>query len=152
MKIRALDHCDLESVTELDHLCFPPGIAFPRDLFEQCILDDYCECFGIEADGGLAAFAVISFPGPRVVNIITIDVHPGYRGKGMADALMAEIFRIASINDVRRIVLQVSVDNRPAIALYEKHGFAIKAELQNYYSDGKHAFLMERPVESEQAE
>jgi ribosomal-protein-alanine N-acetyltransferase len=152
MKIRPLDYSDLDSVTELDHLCFPPGIAFPRHLFEQCILDEYCECFGIETDGLLAAFAVISFPGPYAVNIITIDVHPEYRGAGMADTLMAEIFRIARINDIRRILLQVSVDNQPAITLYEKHGFAIKATLTDYYSDGKDALLMDRLVESDQAQ
>jgi ribosomal-protein-alanine N-acetyltransferase len=106
---------------------------------------------GIERDGKLAAFAVINRAGPHALQIITIDVLPGFRRRGMADALMREAMATARHNGIRRIVLQAATDNDPAIALYKKWGFTIRAVLPDYYGRGKDAFLMDREMGEEWA-
>jgi ribosomal protein S18 acetylase RimI-like enzyme len=40
------------------------------------------------------------------------------------------------------------VDNQPAIRMYLKHGFAIRATIEGYYGADRHAYVMEKAVES----
>jgi ribosomal-protein-alanine N-acetyltransferase len=89
---------------------------------------------------------VIVRSGPHALQIITIDVLPEFRRQGMADALMQQAMDTARQNGIRRIVLQAATDNDPAIALYQKWGFTIRAVLPNYYGKGKDAFLMDREM------
>ncbi len=144
--IRQLSIADLEVVTAIDRVCFPPRVAFPKELFEECLDRDDILSLGIERDGALAAFAVIVRSGPHALQIITIDVLPEFRRQGMADALMQQAMDTARQNGIRRIVLQAATDNDPAIALYQKWGFTIRAVLPNYYGKGKDAFLMDREM------
>ncbi|HUT54210.1 MAG TPA: GNAT family N-acetyltransferase [bacterium] len=146
MTIRDLSLSDLDAVTAIDRVCFPPPVAFPRELFEECLDRNDTLSLGIERDGRLAAFAVINRSGPSALQIITIDVLPEFRRQGLADALMQEAMAAARANGIKRIVLQAAVDNDPAIALYKKWGFRIKAVLPDYYGQGKDAFLMDREI------
>jgi len=146
MSIRDLTISDLDSIAELDRLCFPPPIAFSRHMFEECLTSDYCQCFGLKKDHKLVAFAVIAFSGIDSIQIITVDVHPAHRRAGIADSLMAEIEARARAEEVHRISLQVSVDNEIAILLYEKWGFEVKARINDYYGRGKNAYHMDRSL------
>lgn len=146
MAIRDLSLSDLDVITEIDQLCFPPGIAFDREVFEYCLSQEFCRGFGVEREGRLAAFAIINFTGPRSMQIVTIDVLPEHRGQGLARTIMSEIEGAARGHDVRRIVLQVSTQNETAIALYQKWGFQIKSVLPDYYARGMDAFLMDKKI------
>jgi len=148
MSLRDLSPDDLEAITELDAICFPAGTAFPRETFAECLDSPDCQCFGAEQAGKIIAFAVLFFSGPRAAQIITIDVHPDYRRQGLATLLMAEIEKRAKKEGVVRIVLQVAPDNDPALALYQKWGFAIKSVLRDYYGPRKNAYLMDKTFES----
>jgi ribosomal protein S18 acetylase RimI-like enzyme len=46
------------------------------------------------------------------------------RGKGVGDALIEAIFEEAA-KEVEQITLTVNAENKPAIALYERHGFRV---------------------------
>jgi len=144
MKLRPHGISDLDAVAALDRLCFSPETAFSRDVFESCLAAATCRNFGIERERELIAFAVLHFPGPHAAHLFTLDVHPDFRRQGLADALMAEIEKRARAGAVRRIALQVAVDNEPAIALYQKWGFSIRTVLKNYYGRGKDAYLMDK--------
>jgi putative acetyltransferase len=53
-----------------------------------------------------------------------ISVHPDYQGRGVGDALITAILDLADRwMGVRRVQLEVYVDNERAQALYRKHGF-----------------------------
>ncbi len=49
-------------------------------------------------------------------------VRAKYRGKGVGDALISAILEHAA-QRIEQIKLTVNADNKPAIALYERHGF-----------------------------
>jgi ribosomal-protein-alanine N-acetyltransferase len=142
--IRPLGRADLDAVHRLDALCFPPDIAFPREAFESCIADPRCDCFGIGGPPGLLAFAVVYPQGPRGLQIVTLDVHPNHRRRGLGQALMNEIEARARRDGRRRIYLQVAVDNQPARALYKKFGFTARTILPDYYGPRLHAWLMDK--------
>jgi ribosomal-protein-alanine N-acetyltransferase len=131
-------------MTAIDRVCFPPGIAFPRELFADCLAHSEFQGWGVEAEGRLVAFSVLCYAGPRVAHIITIDVLPDYRRLGIADALMGEIERSARERRLRRMVLQVEVENPEALALYRKWNYQPKSILPDYYGPGLDAFMMDK--------
>ena len=74
------------------------------------------------ADGGLAgALAFLSPPG--LLEISRLFVAPTHFKKGFASRLLREIERYAEPG--HRIIVSTAAANRPAIALYEKHGYRI---------------------------
>lgn len=148
MKLRKLLRSDLDRAAQLDRLCFPPDIAFPRDLFEECVEHPDCQCRAMDGEEELAAFYVLHRRGSHVSQIITIDVHPEHRRKGIADLLMEDIMKTAAEGGITRIILQVAIDNAPAISLYEKWGFVRKSLLPDYYGPGLDAYLMDRIEEN----
>lgn len=58
-----------------------------------------------------------------LLHISRLAVRPGHRRRGLAKALMAACGPWAAARGATRCVLQVAVDNAPALALYEALGF-----------------------------
>jgi putative acetyltransferase len=64
---------------------------------------------------------------------IGMGVHDDYRGRGIGTALLTELLDAADHwLGLKRIELTVFVDNAPAVALYERHGFRIEGTLAAY--------------------
>ena len=100
-----------------------------------------------EVDGTIVG--LINFKnGPRTriahQGALGMNVHPDWRGRGIGDALLAELLAWArACPVVEKVGLAVVVSNEPARRLYEKHGFieegrrvrAIKYEEGRYEDD-----------------
>jgi ribosomal-protein-alanine N-acetyltransferase len=54
---------------------------------------------------------------------------------GIADGLVRELIRCAASQTASAILLEVRESNRPALGLYEKHGFREVGRRRAYYSD-----------------
>lgn len=69
-----------------------------------------------------------------------MGVHDDFAGRGVGTALLSILIDTADKwHDIRRIELNVFVDNAPAIRLYEKFGFVHEGTLrQNAYRDGQY--------------
>ena len=81
------------------------------------------------------------------INITNVAVHPDYRRRGLADALMQAMksefdSRKAGGEDIIGITLEVRQSNTAAIKLYEKYGFKAEGVRKGYYSDGEDALIM----------
>ena len=55
--------------------------------------------------------------------IANVAVDPAYRRQGIGDRLIERLTEIAAERGLSFMTLEVRAGNRPAIALYEKHGF-----------------------------
>ncbi|MCA9269958.1 MAG: GNAT family N-acetyltransferase [Planctomycetales bacterium] len=64
-----------------------------------------------------------SFQAMPLVNIHDFVVHESVRGQGVGRALMQHVFALARERGCCRVTLEVQVDNRPAMRLYESCGF-----------------------------
>jgi len=67
--------------------------------------------------------------------ILSIGILPDYRGRALASQLMSAVFAQATADDIREIFLEVRADNRAAIGLYLKCGFAQVGRRKDYYGD-----------------
>jgi ribosomal-protein-alanine N-acetyltransferase len=81
----------------------------------------------------LFGFIIATKLPPDGYNIVTIDVDPGFRRRGIGTELLKVMKGILQNNEIRMLSLQVSVDNTPAIDFYQKHGFTIVKTLARYY-------------------
>jgi ribosomal protein S18 acetylase RimI-like enzyme len=62
------------------------------------------------------------------LGVMAVEVAPDHRRQGLAAAIMAALCSWGAEHGARRGYLQVSADNAPAIALYEKLGYRIHHE------------------------
>ena len=67
------------------------------------------------------------------IEIIALLVDVSYRRIGLAKSLLEELRKIALKKQLLKIILEVSILNKSAIALYEKIGFIEVAIRKNYY-------------------
>ena len=84
----------------------------------------------IEEDASLLLYSEDQIVGFMKINIYNIGgfvngigTHPDYRRKGLAKMLMTASIVRAAKNGLKNLVLEVDIENRQAIALYEKLGF-----------------------------
>ncbi len=124
-------------VADLHKLCFPHkpwGVDDFRDLKKS----------GCEIVASENAFIVW-----RTVldesEIITIGVHPDMRGAGIAIAMLGIMESEVKKTGAKKIFLEVSAENLPAINLYKKCGF-IQNGLRPKYYDGVDAILMQKDI------
>lgn len=136
---------DFQTVCAIDRSCFPPGIAYsPGDI--ALALDNYAFAIVWEEDRRVVAFVLAVNDRPNRGRIITIDVLPEYRQKGVGGALMAEAHRRLKQMGATRVLLETSVENAPAIAFYQRFGYVTVRRLPRYYLGKADAFLMAKDL------
>lgn len=78
------------------------------------------------------------------VHVTNIAVHPGWRRRGIARALLASLLEDARHRAARVIGLEVRPSNSEARALYDSFGFQAVGRRKGYYYDtGEDALVME---------
>ncbi len=71
----------------------------------------------------------------REAEILTLGVLPENRGCSAATFLLEEGFKYLRAQSVNRIFLEVSINNMPALKLYQTTGFAEIGRRPNYYQE-----------------
>jgi len=75
-------------------------------------------------------------------NILMIAVKKEFQGKGYGKLLLDSFIKAAKEKGAKKIFLEVSTENKPALKLYKKSGFKILSKRKRYYKNGDDAFLM----------
>jgi ribosomal-protein-alanine N-acetyltransferase len=79
-------------------------------------------------------------------HVSTLAVHPGWRGQGLGELLLAALIDAAVLRGARVATLEVRVSNHVAQALYLKHGFSQVGRRKGYYTDNREdALIMTTP-------
>lgn len=93
---------------------------------------------------------IIGFAGMWILldeaHVTTIGVAPEYRGRGLGEMLLLDLFEEAMRRGAEWVTLEVRVSNDSAQALYSKYGFTRQGIRRRYYSDnGEDAYIMWSP-------
>jgi putative acetyltransferase len=86
--------------------------------------------------GELSLKAISTRRAVRHVATLGMSVRAEWRGKGAGTALITDALTWAPTAGITRVELYVYARNAPAIALYEKHGFAIEGRRRNFIREG----------------
>lgn len=74
--------------------------------------------------------------------ILTLAVEPRTRRQGVATALLTKALAEARRRGARSVLLEVSVNNAAARALYRRAGFVEVGRRPRYYADGSDAMIL----------
>jgi len=132
---------DAERLALLDARCFSADTAYSRDVMDAILRHPGSLGFAIEDSTGIRAFVLGASSG-KTGEIITIDVSPGHRRRGLGTRLMAALQNRLRSRGVEDLYLQCSVENRRALCFYWKQGFRVVQRLPDYYKPGSDAFLL----------
>ena len=133
----------------LDKLCEIENQCFKQEAFTKqqiaCLITDY-NTIGLTAviNGEIAGFVIARVNIIRNVtfgHILTIDVAPAYRRKGVAQKLLQEIETIFREKGIKECRLEVREDNVAALNLYQKLGYKKVGKLEKYYGEAHGLYL-----------
>lgn len=136
------DKRHLDALVELEHQCF--SVPWTRGQLTAELPDGHHE-FLVAEDGE----TVLGYVGMMYVldegYISNVAVSPEHRRQGIASALIEALLRRAEELQLSFVTLEVRESNAPAIALYERFGFAPVGRRKGYYDAPKEdAILMTR--------
>jgi len=131
------------SIKQLDELYKIEMECFKREAFSKHhianLLTDYnCVSLVAKIDSAIVGFIIGMIHIERNAlagHILTIDVSPPYRRRGIAQMLLQKIEEIFKEKGVKSCRLEVREDNIAALRLYQKLGYKRVAKLENYYGD-----------------
>jgi ribosomal-protein-alanine N-acetyltransferase len=148
VKVREAGPEDMNGLGLIEEECFgterfsePTLMAFlvREDAFALVAEDEgailgvaLCLCSRARGEGRIASMAVLK----------------EHRRKGIATRLLKEAEAVLESRGARTFGLEVNVGNEPAISLYLKNGYALRAIIRDYYGAGGHAYVMERTLPS----
>jgi ribosomal-protein-alanine N-acetyltransferase len=137
---------DLPDLWRVDRLCFEPGIAYSQRELRRFLAIPGAESVLARADGELSGFAIGYPDSPDLARVVTIDVSPSFRRRGLGQKLLDALLVRLAASGATRALLEVDVRNVGAIAFYRKLRFAKSGRLSSYYGRGLDAFEMSRNI------
>lgn len=109
-------------------------------------LSTVSKCFVYLKNDEVVGFILIDMFDDRA-EIIDVAVSLLYRNKKIGDKLIKYVVELCKNNGCDNITLEVKVNNKPAIKLYENNDFKVVSIRKKYYSNGKiDAYLMSRKL------
>ncbi len=140
---------DLGKLFELDRVCFDEGVAYSLREFRSLLRSQKTLCIVAEDEGELAGFAIAQetvVHKSRGGHIVTIDIAPNFRRRGIGRILMEQIQeRLRAVGAVW-LRLEVAVNNFAASEFYVGLGFAPIGRIANYYHGSVDALVMEKAL------
>ena len=137
---------DLEELVALENSCFETD-RLSRRSFKHWISTEHRALLVAEADKAVAGYILVIYhPGTRLARIYSIAVSLQHRGLGIAKQLISTGEQAANENGRLYLRLEVSVDNIPAIKLYETLGYKKFGIYRDYYQDHKDAARYQKRI------
>ena len=148
--IRQYDAHDFSALHKLDQSCFPPGIAYSKNMLRYFLAQAEAECLVAE-DGKKIVGFLISEENPPLGHIITLDVAESHRRQGIATMLLHESEAHLAFRGVRTVLLETAISNEAGIAFWERHGYRREAVRKNYYPGHLDAYEMRKRLDTSAA-
>ncbi len=147
VEIDRMTSADREALVQFVATLSPQDLLFvPRDLGHPKVLDAWMRALDageveslVARDGGamVGCTAIVSdeLSWSRHVGELRVLVGPAWRGRGLGRVLIQECFAGALERGLKKLVAQMTVDQRAAIAVFEQLGFRAEALLARHVAD-----------------
>jgi ribosomal-protein-alanine N-acetyltransferase len=144
--LREYRTADLQSIYALDVVCFAPPFRFSRGAMRS-----FAEAAGAmtvlaEARDELAGFCIVQLE-KQTAYVVTLDVAPAWRRRGLARRLMAELESKARAAGATGMALHVFTGNTGAIQFYESVDYNRAGRAEDFYGRGLDALVYRKKVE-----
>jgi ribosomal protein S18 acetylase RimI-like enzyme len=127
---------DIETLAHLEKVGFSSD-QFDRDQLLYLLNQANATTFIIEQAGQVCGSAIMAWrKNSSVGRLYSIVIDPAFRGHGMGSQLLQACEDAALNHGCNRVSLEVRVDNKRAMSVYERHGYSVKEPLPEYYADG----------------
>jgi ribosomal-protein-alanine N-acetyltransferase len=129
---------------EIDRICFLPGVAYTQAelLFHLRHPDSLTKV--VELRDTIVAFVVARVANDLWAHLITLDVLPWARRRGIGTSLMKAMHQEFLRRNLTVSVLEVDIGNTGAVKFYQKLHYETVERLRGYYSGSRDAFRMVR--------
>ncbi|MCJ7613869.1 ribosomal protein S18-alanine N-acetyltransferase [Candidatus Bathyarchaeota archaeon] len=146
VKIRNATKTDIDGIMEIENSSFEWFDTFPKALFNQ-YLNEYRDGFYVVVDQSesIVGYAILAEENGNGY-LLSIAVHTKSRNRGVATLLMKFLETKCHEKGFRKLMLEVRVDNKPAIEIYRKRGLVEVGMTTDFYGDGADALMMEKTV------
>ena len=151
LRLRESGLADFEQLWRIDQQCFSSGIAYSQEELAEYMRIPGSFTLAGEAGDGSGASRILGFvlatrDRRGAGHIITIDVLEEARRRGLGSQLLAAAEKRLAEQGCSRVLLEVAVDNAPAIAFYKRHQYAVLRTLPRYYLGTLDALLMDKKL------
>ncbi|MGB9741093.1 MAG: ribosomal protein S18-alanine N-acetyltransferase [Candidatus Bathyarchaeia archaeon] len=133
----------LDRLYDIEKKCFKSE-AFTKQQIANLLADYNSISLIAKANGEIVGFVIgvlYKQNGKTVGHILTVDVLPEHRRKGIGSRLLNEIEAIFRGKGASICVLEVREDNVAAFRLYQKLNYRKVATLKHYYGSAHGIFL-----------
>ena len=141
MRIETMNSSHVDQIAQLEKLCFSDPWSINSIASE---LDNKLAFWLVATEEDRVAGYIGSQTVMDETDMMNVAVHPDYRRKGIAEALVNGLVEELKRKESRCLTLEVRASNVPAIALYEKLGFSEIGRRKNYYRNPREDALILR--------
>ena len=141
MIIEKMNSSHVAQIAQLEKICFSDPWSEKSVASE---LDNKLAFWLVAAEGDTVAGYIGSQTVIDETDMMNLAVHPDFRRQGIAEALVNTLVENLKKMGSRCLTLEVRASNAPAIALYEKLGFAEIGRRKNYYRNPREDALILR--------
>jgi len=143
MKIEKIKINDLSKINSLEKTTFKDD-SFSKETIEQLIHNHTFFLKIVNKYEKIIGFIIVLEQERSTLNIINFLIEDDYRNMGLGSYLLNYMLMEAKKSKIfKRIILNVRTSNLSALRLYRNYNFRIIREIDNYYSKGDNAYLME---------
>ena len=135
----------LDKFCEIEAQCFDQE-AFTKRQISYLLTDYNSLALVAKANGEIAGFIIsqIEIENNTIYgHIITLNVSPAYRRKGIASKMLTETEELLKQKGISECHLEVREDNSDALKLYQKSGYQKMGRLERYYGK-KHGMYLKK--------
>ena len=141
MKIENMNASHVAQIAQLEKLCFSDPWSENSIASE---LENKLAFWLVATEEDRVAGYIGSQTVMDETDMMNVAVHPDFRRKGIAEALVNDLVENLKKVGSHCLTLEVRASNVPAIALYEKLGFSEIGRRKNYYRNPKEDALILR--------
>ena len=149
MNIREAMHLDLPVLASMEKQLFSDSPWSMGQFKEEFAGVPKTRIFYVatDEDNHIIGYAGVLVVAPGVeADVLTVGVLPQNQKQGVATAFMQKLEEWSVSKGAPAMMLEVAIDNDPAIALYEKLGYTIISTRRDYYGPGLDAFVMRKEL------